>query len=280
VPPPPVPELLPMTDEYETCQLGPIATTHARQVAAALTSPFQEEPNAAVWARMLERMDFTPKSRGPAGALWHLMRREDAKATGMFCMGRAVARAAAPPDARKKHLLYEPADTLGPPEDIPSPAHAIHSQAFYLTKAELAKMDAQLGVQPWAFAQHDREAVFIPAGCPHQVRNLRSCLKVALDFVSPEAAEECLVLSAEFASMKNEEKLQARLMMLHAAQAAAHVLHPPPAAAPARADGAGTVAEHAAEHAAAEHAAAQHAAAEHAAAEPAAAEPTAAPMDS
>lgn len=27
------------------------------------------------------------------------------------------------------------------------------------------------GVEPWTFEQHLGEAVFIPAGCPHQVRN-------------------------------------------------------------------------------------------------------------
>ena len=26
-------------------------------------------------------------------------------------------------------------------------------------------------VEPWTFEQHVGEAVFIPAGCPHQVRN-------------------------------------------------------------------------------------------------------------
>lgn len=28
-------------------------------------------------------------------------------------------------------------------------------------------------VEPWTFEQHLGEAVFIPAGCPHQVRNLK-----------------------------------------------------------------------------------------------------------
>lgn len=32
----------------------------------------------------------------------------------------------------------------------------------------------------WHFEQHEHEAVMIPAGCPHQVRNLRPCIKVGL----------------------------------------------------------------------------------------------------
>jgi hypothetical protein len=29
------------------------------------------------------------------------------------------------------------------------------------------------GVEPWTFEQKLGDAVFIPAGCPHQVRNLK-----------------------------------------------------------------------------------------------------------
>ena len=43
------------------------------------------------------------------------------------------------------------------------------------------------GFAPWHFEQYEHEAVMIPGGCPHQVRNLRACIKVAVDFVSPEA---------------------------------------------------------------------------------------------
>lgn len=30
-----------------------------------------------------------------------------------------------------------------------------------------------VGIEPWTFIQKLGEAVFIPAGCPHQVRNLK-----------------------------------------------------------------------------------------------------------
>lgn len=33
-------------------------------------------------------------------------------------------------------------------------------------------------VEGWHFEQYEGEVVFIPAGCPHQVRNLRPCTKV------------------------------------------------------------------------------------------------------
>ncbi|CAO2046936.1 unnamed protein product, partial [Urochloa humidicola] len=75
--------------------------------------------------------------------------------------------------------------------------------------------------EPWTFEQKLGEAVFIPAGCPHQVRNLKSCIKVALDFVSPENIGECVKLTGEFRRLPsshraNEDKLEIKKMALHA----------------------------------------------------------------
>lgn len=51
-------------------------------------------------------------------------------------------------------------------------------QTFMLTAKHRAALKAEYGVEPWHFEQYPGEAVFIPAGCPHQVRNLRPCIKV------------------------------------------------------------------------------------------------------
>ncbi|KAJ8754768.1 hypothetical protein K2173_012157 [Erythroxylum novogranatense] len=79
--------------------------------------------------------------------------------------------------------------------------HPIHDQCFYLSE------------------EHKRKAVFIPAGCPHQVRNLKSCTKVAVDFVSPENVHQCLRLTEEFRQLpKNhkarEDKLEMKISSL------------------------------------------------------------------
>ena len=50
---------------------------------------------------------------------------------------------------------------------------------------------------PYVILQRLGDAVVIPAGCAHQVRNLRSCIKVALDFVSPEHADHSVRLTEE-----------------------------------------------------------------------------------
>lgn len=84
-------------------------------------------------------------------------------------------------------------------------------------------------MEAWTFEQYDQEAVFIPAGCPHQVRNLKSCIKVALDFVSPENVQECVHLTGEFRLLPmdhraREDKLEVKKMILYAAQEAVDYL--------------------------------------------------------
>ncbi|XP_028791756.1 lysine-specific demethylase JMJ25 [Neltuma alba] len=84
------------------------------------------------------------------------------------------------------------------------------------------KLKEEFGIEPWTFEQKLGEAVFIPAGCPHQVRNLMSCTKVAVDFVSPENLHECLRLTNQFRQLpKNhrarEDKLEIKKMIVYAA---------------------------------------------------------------
>jgi hypothetical protein len=45
----------------------------------------------------------------------------------------------------------------------------IHSQQFYLGPRHLAELEARYGVVPFVIHQAVGEAIYIPAGCPHQV---------------------------------------------------------------------------------------------------------------
>ena len=46
---------------------------------------------------------------------------------------------------------------------------ALPLQTFFLTAKHRQMLKEEEGIESWHFEQHANEAVFIPAGCPHQV---------------------------------------------------------------------------------------------------------------
>jgi hypothetical protein len=47
----------------------------------------------------------------------------------------------------------------------------IHSQLYYLSPSHLEQLRSEYGVIPYVIHQLVGEAIFIPAGCPHQVKD-------------------------------------------------------------------------------------------------------------
>lgn len=133
---------------------------------------------------------------GASGAVWDIFRAEDAAKLCAF-LNEHAARQGRPP-----------------------PAHPIHDQSVYLDDAMRAELRERYGVVGWHFVQRQGDYVFIPAGCPHQVRNLSCCIKVAMDFVSPESTLRCLALTEQFRRLPKghpakEDKLQVKAMLRH-----------------------------------------------------------------
>ncbi|OJA07528.1 hypothetical protein AZE42_07698 [Rhizopogon vesiculosus] len=94
----------------------------------------------------------------------------------------------------------------------------IHSQQFYLDSQLRKELYDTLGIKSHRVYQKPGEAIFIPAGCAHQVCNLADCIKVAVDFVSPENIDRCEKLTREFREQNQsmawkEDVLQLRTMM-------------------------------------------------------------------
>ncbi|XP_016650107.1 PREDICTED: lysine-specific demethylase JMJ25 isoform X4 [Prunus mume] len=153
----------------------------------------------------LESNDGLDAAHG--GAVWDIFRNQDVPKLIKYL------------DKHKKefrHINNHPVDSV---------VHPIHDQTLYLNERHKKQLKEEFNVEPWTFTQYLGEAVFIPAGCPHQVRNTQSCIKVALDFVSPESLEECLRLTEEFRLLpKNhrakEDKLEVKKMTLYAVSSA------------------------------------------------------------
>lgn len=88
-------------------------------------------------------------------------------------------------------------------ESIPAyynPMHVVHpilDNSFYFDAFQKMRLKKEFNIEPWTFEQKTGEAVIIPAGCPYQVRKLKSSVNVILEFISPENALECTRLGDE-----------------------------------------------------------------------------------
>jgi len=152
----------------------------------------------------LEGAKAVPLYNPDAGALWHIWNREDVPALAAY--------------------LKEFAKRKGEDGD-----HAIFDHSVYVDDDMLATLAEQHKVVPHIFYQKTGDAIFIPAGCPHQVKNVRCCIKVAEDFVSPENLEYCIQLTEEFRKLPvthkfRRDRLQVRTILYYAMERAVGAL--------------------------------------------------------
>uniref|UniRef100_A0A8B9K9C2 Lysine-specific demethylase n=1 Tax=Astyanax mexicanus TaxID=7994 RepID=A0A8B9K9C2_ASTMX len=146
---------------------------------------------------MTKRRVYEAKEK--PGALWHIYAAKDAE--------------------KIRELLRKVGEEQG--QENPPDHDPIHDQSWYLDQVLRRRLYEEYGVQGWSIVQFLGDAVFIPAGAPHQVHNLYSCIKVAEDFVSPEHVKHCFRLTQEFRHLStthtnHEDKLQVKNIIYHA----------------------------------------------------------------
>lgn len=84
--------------------------------------------------------------------------------------------------------------------------HPILDKSFFLDANHKMQLKEKFKIEPWTFEQHLGEAVMIPAGCPYQIRNLKSCVNVVLDFISPENVSESIRMIDELRLLPQDHK--------------------------------------------------------------------------
>lgn len=118
------------------------------------------------------------------GAIWHIYEACDADRIRDFLL----------------KIAFEKGRKVGDDHDV------IHDQNWYLDGELRSRLYKEYGVKGYAIIQCLGDCVVLPAGTPHQVRNIYSCIKIAEDFVSPQQVAHCLHLSAQFRKLTNVRK--------------------------------------------------------------------------
>jgi len=141
------------------------------------------------------------------GALWHIYNARDAD--------------------KIRDLVNKVALERG--ERLEQHSDPIHDQSCYLDRTLRKRLMEEYNVIGYPIVQCLGDAVFIPAGAPHQVRNLQNCIKIAEDFVSPENVSHCFHLTEEFRNLSEthtnrEDKLQIKNIIYHAVKDGLSVL--------------------------------------------------------
>lgn len=110
------------------------------------------------------------------GAIWHIFEACDADRIRDFLL----------------KIAFERGFKVGDDHDV------IHDQNWYLDGELRTRLFKEYGVKGYAIIQCLGDCIVLPAGTPHQVRNIFSCVKIAEDFVSPQQVAHCLNLSNQF----------------------------------------------------------------------------------
>ncbi|KAI8339209.1 hypothetical protein BC941DRAFT_422442 [Chlamydoabsidia padenii] len=134
---------------------------------------------------------------GKAAAVWDIFAFDDLPVLRQF-----VAKLQ---DERQQLDQLPPANKVDP----------IHGQWIYLNEALLNRLDVEHGVKSWRLYQNPGDAIYIPAGCAHQVINYQNAIKCAFDFISPENIERSAVITQQFGNARREDALQLKTTIVY-----------------------------------------------------------------
>ncbi|KAG6423691.1 hypothetical protein SASPL_114093 [Salvia splendens] len=126
------------------------------------------------------------------GAQWDIFRRQDVP--------------------KLLEYLGKHSNELNPACHYPKHVHPVLDQNFFLDAYHKLRLKEEYDIQPWTFDQSPGEAVFIPAGCPYQVRKIKSCVNIVVDFISPENAAHCIQLNDEIRLLPTRHKAKRKVM--------------------------------------------------------------------
>ena len=163
--------------------------------------------NTLIAESSIEVQERAKNPKNIPGALWHIFSADDSPKIRQFI--------------RKYHE-----ETNTPVKETSDP---IHDQSIYLDQELRLRLSEEYGVVGWEIIQFVGDSIFIPAGAPHQVKNLFNCIKVAEDFVSPENVSHCIRLTEEFRHLSkfhtnHEDKLQINNIVYHSVKDAVGTL--------------------------------------------------------
>ncbi|PWA72072.1 JmjC domain-containing protein [Artemisia annua] len=141
-----------------------------------------------------------------SGAEWDIFRREDGPKLVDYLR-------------KYSHILSR---SYGSPEKV---VHPLFDEIFFLDDFHKARLKEEFDVEAWSFNQDVGEAIVIPAGCPYQMRKIKSCVNVVFKFLSPESASESIKVSDELRLLpvNHKEKgntLQVKKMVINKMHAA------------------------------------------------------------
>ncbi|KAI3710317.1 hypothetical protein L2E82_40095 [Cichorium intybus] len=152
------------------------------------------ENEKALKCEDLNRISEETVTNNRPGAIWEIYRREDVPKLVEYM---------------KLHW-----DEFGVSDNVmdDSVPRPLHEGVIYLNSHHKKNLKEEFGIEAWTFEQHLGVAVFIPAGCPFQVRNLQSTVQLGLDFLFPESLSEAVRLGAEIRELPNDHDAKLQIL--------------------------------------------------------------------